>query len=178
MGGAFFEEGVGAFGHVGGIAQGAEESCIAGEGLVERQIETLIDGTERGGNGERRLGGNFAGEGFSAGDEFGGGDHLIDKADAEGFLRVDNGASEEELERGAAADETRKTLRATVSGDETELDFWLTEFGVVGCDAEGAGHGEFATAAEREALDAGDDGLAQGLNAAENGLAAERKGFA
>ena len=45
------------------------------------------------------------------------------------------------------------------------------ELGVFGGDADGAGHGHFEAAAEGEAVEGGQDGLAEGFELAEQGLA-------
>ena len=171
--GAFFEEGGGAFGFVGGGAERAEEFGFAAESGFKGQVESFIDGAEGGGDGEGRIGGDLVGEGFGAGHEFGGGVNFVDEADAEGFLCRDDFAGEQQLERGAAAGEAGEALGAAVAGHQAELDFGLAEAGGVRGEAEGAGHGEFAAAAEGEAVDAGEDGLATSLNEAEDGLAAQ-----
>ena len=107
-----------------------------------------------------------------------GGDDFVDEADAEGFGGVDHGAGEDHFERGAGADEAGQALGAAVAGDEAELDLGLAEAGGRGGEAQGAGHGEFAAAAEGEAVDAGDDGLAEGLDAAEDAVGAAGEEFA
>ncbi len=177
-GGALFEEGCDAFGFVSGAAEMSEADGLAHEGQIEREIESFIDGAEGIGKSEGRVGGDLMGEGFGTGHEFGGGQDFIDEADAEGFLRGDDLAGEQQLERGAAAGEAGQSLGAAVSGQEAELDFGLAEAGSVCGKAEGAGHGEFASAAEGKAVDAGEDGLAAGFHVAEDGLAAEGEGLA
>jgi len=179
-GGAFFEEGAGAFAFVFGGAEAAEDGGFEGEGLVEREVRAAVDGFDGGGDGEGRHGGEELGEGlrpecqcFSVS-----GDDFVDEADAKGFGSVDDGASEDHFEGWAAADEAREALAATIAGNETELDLGLAEAGGGGCEAEGAGHGEFAAAAESEAVDTGDDGLAEGLDAAEDAVDAAGELFA
>src|SRR5204863_6456985 len=101
------------------------------------------------------------------------GDHLVDEADAEGFLSVDRRSGENELQRDALAHETWKPLRPAVARRDPELDLGLAEFGVLGGDAQMAGEGELAPAAEREAVHGGDDRLAAGLELPQHRLPAE-----
>ena len=91
---------------------------------------------------------------------------------AQGFGGRDDGSAQEQPERGAAADEARQALRAAEAGDYSQLDLWLAELCCVRGKAQGAGHGEFAAAAEGEAVDAGDDGFAEGFEPAREGLSA------
>ena len=60
----------------------------------------------------------LCGEGFGAGQQFGGGQHFVDQADAEGFVGLDHVAGEHDLQGAALADEARQALRATVAGDD------------------------------------------------------------
>ena len=53
--GAFFEEGGGAFGLVGGGAERAEEFGFAAEGGFEGHVESFVDGAEGGGEDWRCL---------------------------------------------------------------------------------------------------------------------------
>ena len=59
----------------------------------------------------------------------------------------------------ATANEARQPLRATVTGDQPELYFGLTELRCVGGDAYLARHRELATAAKREAVHSRDSRL-------------------
>ena len=106
------------------------------------------------------------------------GDDFIDEADAEGFGGVDHGSGKDHFERGARADEAGKALGATVAGNKAELDLGLAEAGGRGGETQGAGHGQFAAAAKGEAVDAGDDGLAEGLDTAEDAVGAAGEEFA
>ena len=177
--GTFFEEGASAFAFVLGGAEAAEEGSFEGEGFIERPASSAVYGFD--GRGE--------GEGWHRGEEFGqglrsqckflsaSGDNFVDEANAKGFRGVDDGAREDHFERGAGADEARQALGAAVSGDEAELDLGLAEARGGGGDAEGTGHGEFAAAAEGEAVDAGDDGLAEGFYVAEDAVSASGEEF-
>ena len=177
-GSALFEEGGDAFGFVGGAAEVTEADGFAHEGEVEGEIEPFVDGAEGVSECEGCVGGDLKGEGFSAGHEFGSREELIDEADAEGFLSGDDFAGEQEAQGGAASGEAGQALGAAVAGQQAELDFGLTEVCGVCGEAEGAGHGEFTSAAEGESVDASEDGLAAGFKVAEDGLAAECEGLA
>ena len=72
------------------------------------------------------------------------------------------------------ADEPRQSLCSAVSGHQTEIDFRLTEPRRVGRNTERAGHGEFATAAQRVAVDRRDHRLAEILDQVEHVLAGQR----
>ena len=90
------------------------------------------------------------------------------------FLRGDHFAGEHQLHGDALAHQARQALRSAVAGNEAELHFGLAELGVSTGEAHGAGHGDLASAAERESVDAGDHRLAQILDQVEHRLAAMR----
>ena len=164
-----------AFGFVGGAAEVAEADCLAEQSKIERQVDALIDGAQGFGDGERCVGGNFESQGLGARHQFGGGKDFINETDAEGLTRVDDGAGEQQFESRAAAHEAWQALRAAVAGHDAQLDLRLAEAGIVSGQAQGAGHGQLAASAQRKALDAGDDRLAEGLNAAKDLLPAKSK---
>src|SRR5690606_29291404 len=85
-------------------------------------------------------------------------------------------AGEEELQRAAAPDEARESLRAAVPGTEAELHLQLPELRPVRRDADVAGHGELTPAAQREAVHRCDHRTARRLEPAEDSLTAQREG--
>jgi len=103
---------------------------------------------------------------------------FFDEAEAEGFCGVDNGGGEHQAEGLAAADEAGEALGSAIARDEAEFDFGKAEAGFVAGEAEGAGEGELATAAEGDSVEAGDDGFAAALDLGEDLLAALRDGEA
>jgi hypothetical protein len=123
-----------------------------------------------GGNG--RVGNDLVGEGFGAGKKFGGGHHLIHQADSEGFIGLYHVAGEKNLQGAAFADKARQALRAAIAGDDSELDFRLTEVGILRGNSHRTGQSQFAAAAESKAIYGGDDGLAAVFNQGKQGLAA------
>ena len=92
----------------------------------------------------------------------------------ERLLGVDHRAGEQQLERPAPSHQPRKPHGAAVARPDAELDLGLAEPGGLAGDAKVARHRQLAAAAEREAVDGGDDGLAASLQTAEYPLPVER----
>ena len=82
-----------------------------------------------------------------------GGNHAVDQPDPPGLLGVDHAAGEQQLERPAAADQPREPDRAAVARTDPELDLGLSEARGLAGDADVAGHGQLAPAAQGEAVD-------------------------
>ena len=171
--GSLGEKGRGTFPFVGGAATDAEERSFKAERLLQRQIVAAIDGFQCVANGEWRHAGNDASDGFSARKQLIGSDNFIDETDTQTVGSGINFSSQNHLQGDALADKTRETLGAAVTRDQAELHFRLTHFGVVTGDAEGAGEGELAAAAESKSIDAGNDGFAAGFNGAKDSLTAQ-----
>ena len=151
---------------VGGVGEAAEDAGFEGEGLVEGEACAAVDGFDGGGDGEGGCAAIWRAMAWARAKRSAAGDDFIDEAEAEGFGGGDDVSGEEEAEGGGRADEAGEALGSAVAGDEAELDLGLAEAGGFAGDAEGAGEGELAAAAEGEAVDAGDDGLAAGLDVA------------
>src|SRR6266699_2820013 len=90
------------------------------------------------------------------------------------LLRADHLAGEHELHGDPFAHEPRQALRAAVAGNNPQLHFGLAELGGFAGQAQGAGHSNLTSAAERESIDAGDHRLAQVLDQVEHALPAVR----
>ena len=178
MRGTLGQEGLDAFLLVGCAAEPAEDAGFKRECLFQRQIGSLVYGFDGCGNGERSLRGDLQRECAGRGEQFGCGNDLIDQADAESFRGGNDVCGEDEAQCGGTADEPRQPLRRSVAGQDAELDLGLAEAGGIGGDAQRAGEGELAAAAECEAVDAGYDRLAAGLHPRHDGLAAESESFA
>ena len=88
--------------------------------------------------------------------------------------RGDLFAGQQQFERAPLADDPRQPLRAGVAGDEPEIDFRLAELRGVGGDPDRARHRELAAAAQREAVDRGNDGLPHVLDQVEHVLPGDR----
>lgn len=159
-GGALGEEGGEAFVLVGGAAEATEDVGLGGESFGEGLAFAAVDGFKEAGDGEGGHGGDGFGEGLGTGQEVSGWNDFVDEAETEGFGGIDDLSGEHHAEGGAGADEAGETLRAAVAGDEAEFELGEAEAGLVAGDAEGAGKGEFATTAEGDAVDGGEDWLA------------------
>ena len=83
-------------------------------------------------------------------------------------------AGEEQLERAPLADDPGQALRAGVAGNDAEVDLGLAELRRVGGDADRARHRQLAAAAERVAVDRGDDRLPHLLDQVEDVLPGDR----
>ena len=89
------------------------------------------------------------------------GNNFVDKADAIGFLSVDDFAGENELQRTPFSDQTWKTLRASAARHDSQFHFGLPELCGFGSDPDRAGHGEFTASAKGKAIHRGDHRLAE-----------------
>ena len=87
-------------------------------------------------------------------------DHLRRKAPLASFLAAEHVARQDDLHGLALAHRAGQTLRRSRAGDHTELDLGLPELGVRRAVQDVAHEGELAAAAQREARDRGDNGLA------------------
>ena len=170
--GAFLKEGKSPLAFVFGGEKAAEDASLEGECFIQGKARAAIDRFDGRGDRQRGHAGEELGQGLRPHTErlSVSGDDLVDETDAEGFGSVDHGAGEDHLEGSAGADQARQALGAAVARDKAELDLGLAEAGGGGGEAQGAGHGKFASAAEGKAVDAGDDGLSEGLNAAEDAV--------
>jgi 6,7-dimethyl-8-ribityllumazine synthase len=157
---------------VGRAAETAEDVGFGLEAVVEGLVCAALDGFQHAFERERGHGGDGRGEDLGTNHQVGGGDDFFGEAEAQSFGGGDDFGGEHELERGAAADEAGEALRAAVAGDEAELELGQAEAGLVAGEAEGAGEGELAAAAEGDAVDAGDDWLAAAFDLGEDLLAA------
>ena len=122
-------------------------------------------------NRERSIGDDLLRNRLGAGNEFRGGSDFIHQSDAMRFLRADHFAGEHKLHGDPFADQPRQTLRAAVARNNSQLHLGLTELRVFAGQTHGASHRDFASAAEREAVDAGDHRLAQVLDQVEHATA-------
>ena len=140
--------------------------------LLDALVLSPVDGFEAFGHGERSLCGDDGRELSTSRQQAFGRVNFIDQTEPQSFGCADHLPGEQKFERGGAADEARETLRSTVAGDEPELDLGLTQAGGLTGEPHGAGHGEFASAAQSEAVDERDDRLAAGLDEPKDGLSA------
>ena len=84
---------------------------------------------------------------------------------------IDVVASEHDLERTAAADETRESLRAAASGNDAHRDFGLREDrSTEGAEAHVERQSQFASSAAGDAFDNGDRGLGHRAEPIDHGV--------
>src|SRR5262249_27683779 len=114
---------------------------------------------------------------FRTRDEIGCRDDFVDEPDAPGLLRADGLSGQNELERAALSDQAWQPLRAAAAGKQSELDLGLAELRVLDGNADRAGHGRLAAAAECKAVDGRDHRLAEILDEIEHLLPVAARPF-
>ena len=98
--------------------------------------------------------------------QLGGGDHPVDEPDGEGLVRLHLPPTPDELLRPRRTDQPGQALRRPRARDDAEKDLGLPDAHVVGGDPQVARHCQLEAAAERDAVDGGDDrprDLAEGV---------------
>src|ERR1700733_10894515 len=88
-----------------------------------------------------------------------------------GFMGIDQITSQDQLKCAAFAHETRQPLRSAIAGNDSELDFRLTEPGVFRGDTNGACHRRFTTTSKGEAIHCCDHRLSEVLDKRKHFLA-------
>ena len=136
----------------------------------ERHLETVRDRLHGVAHRHRRVRRPALRQRPRLGPEGGGGHDTVDEADPARLGRVDEASAEEQFQGAALPDQPRQPLRAGEAGNEPELDLGLAEPRRVGRQPDRAGHRQFAAAAEGEAVDRGDDRLAEPLDQVEDPL--------
>ena len=99
-------------------------------------------------------------------------DHFIHQAQPQGLVGGDILPGQNHLERSPFPDQPRATLGSPVAGDSPHLHLGLARPGIGAGDTQGAGEGQFATAAQGKAVDACDHWLAAVFDEVEDALAA------
>ena len=115
-----------------------------------------------------------AGKTARLGHELGSGNDPIHQPDPVRLLRADRVTRQHQLERATGPDETWQPLAAAVTGNQPEIDLWLSELRGVGGQTDRAGHGELAASTQRIAIDRGDDRLPEILEQVEDVLPPQR----
>src|SRR5690606_17705685 len=77
---------------------------------------------------------------------------MVYQSHSECLFCIDQISRHEKFERPAFSNQSRKALRSTVSGDNAQVDFRLTKFGLATCQPHMAGHGEFASSPQGETI--------------------------
>ena len=114
---------------------------------------------------------------FARGEQLAGRHDLVHQAQLLRFRGGDVAAFEQERQRLRHADQARHALRAAAARQQADLDLGQADEGlrVVGHDAVMAGEAQLEAAAEREAVDRGDERLAAGLDPAQQAAAGRVK---
>jgi hypothetical protein len=97
----------------------------------EGQVDPFVHDSQRLGDGEGCIGGDLERQRLGPLHQLASGDDFIDEADAERLVGIDDRASEQELERGATADQPRQPLCSAVATDDAEFYFWLAQARIV-----------------------------------------------
>ena len=103
---------------------------------------------------------------------------MVDHADLQGALGVDGVGGVDQLHGGAGAHDTGHALGAAEAGDDAQAHFGLAELGLLGSDADVAGQGHLAAAAQGEAVDRGDGGLLHQVHPQQDAVAQLTEGQA
>ena len=98
--------------------------------------------------------------------------HDVDEPDLQRALRRERIARQQQLERALAPGEARQPLRSAEGRRHAEIDFRLGETRALAGDGQMHGLGDLAAAAERQAVDRGDDRFPEGFEPRGHGLAA------
>src|SRR4029077_8786872 len=169
----FLEESICAFTHVFGRTRKTKQSSFQEQAFFLRHLDAAFDGFHGVLQGERGVGDHLFRHGFRRRKKLG---RLVDMIDQAYALRLFGGnhfAGEAELVCDTFAAESREALRAAVAGDDAEFHFRLPELGGFAGEADSAGKGELATAAEREPVDGANGGLSKSFEKVEDTLAEE-----
>mmetsp|Transcript_34825 Transcript_34825/g.79650 ORF Transcript_34825/g.79650 Transcript_34825/m.79650 type:complete len:286 (+) Transcript_34825:311-1168(+) len=138
-----------------------EKMALKLEALGQRRLERGIDTSLRDRDDRLRVAGNLCGRGDRVVEQAGGGHDTRDQPALQGFLGAHQVPSEHQLHRARLAESAREALRAAKARDGAKLDLRLAELSGVCGEDEVAAHRELTPAAQREAVDRGDDRLAQ-----------------
>src|SRR5499433_3072648 len=133
---------------------------------LERDVEGMPESRQRGllagADGERRALQDLVGPLQRRGHELGARHHLVDHAQAVSLLGRHVTAGEDVAHGDLVRDHAGQAMDATGAGHEAHAGLGQAEAGGVGGDDDVAGQRHLETAAERVAVDGGDDGLPVG----------------
>jgi hypothetical protein len=153
--------------------QGAAlEQQAFGQRALEGAVHRLLDGHQ----GGRRVGRDLGRQGQGFGQQLGVGQHARDQAVAVGLLGRQAARRQAHVHGLGLADGARQALRAAGAGQQGEPDLGQAEARARAGQHDVAGQGQLAAAAQGQAGDGGDDGLAHradGLPVARDELAGQ-----
>lgn len=154
------------------VGRGAQRKQLSfqRESFRHRRIQTEVDGVHRIRDGQWPIGGDLRQDRLCAGNQLVGGHDFIHQTDPICLFRRHHFSGEDELQRDTLADETRQSLGAAEAGNEPEPDLGLAELRAGTREPDRASQRGLASAAEREAVHRGDDGLAETFDEVEQRL--------
>src|ERR1019366_4130258 len=139
---------------------------------IEPAIEPCVHRFHRQSHSERAIGDHFQGPLFRGCDQLLLRCNRVYESDAMRFLCVDRLAREQQLKSASPSDQPRQTLCRAIARHDSEFYFWLPQLRVGRCDANGAAHRKFQTAAQRITIDRRHRRFAQSFERTENMLPA------
>src|SRR6202165_3778708 len=158
---SFLEEGAHALLLVFGREQEVEALALRREAVRKRPLESLQHGFLRHPDRERRFLGDLAGHALRDLDRHLRGYDLVHDPELVRAQRGHRRSGQRYLHRGVLAGGTRPPLRSAGARDDAEVDLRLAETGVVPRDDQVAHQRHLAPAAQRVAVDRGDQRLAE-----------------
>ena len=156
-----------------GLEAAAEDLLLDLHALVDGHLHPLVDGLLAGAHGDGGVLGDLAGHLQRGVQQLRLGDDGVDQADAQGLGGVDVPGGVQQLLGHAQAHDAGQALGAAEAGGDAQAHLGLAEHGVVGADADVAGHGQLAPAAQSEPVDRSDHGLGQILQTQEHPAAVD-----
>src|SRR4051794_5807087 len=115
-----FEEGGGALLLVLGCGAEAEVGGLEQRAFALARFEPFVRHLECELDGNGSVGGDLLQDCFSARDQFGCRDDLVDESDTIGLLRADRLPGQDDLQRATLAHQTREALRSAAAWNESE----------------------------------------------------------
>ena len=139
------------------VKTSSKRSCSRARPVGEGEVEALVDGPLGEGLGGDGALGQLCGPGPHVVEQLGGGHDLVDQADGESLVGTHGSAAQARGPWPGRPHQAGEALGAAAAGDDAEQDLGLAEAGVVAGDAQVAGQGQLAAAAERWPRHGGDD---------------------
>src|SRR5580692_3134692 len=164
LGCALFEEGRCALLFIFGSGAEAKIGRLEQQALLLSRLQSLVHSGERELHSHGGVRRDFPQDCLGAREQIRCRHDFVDESDTVSLLRADHLRGKDELQGATLSHQARQTLRATAARYKSQSDFRLAELRRVRCDSDRARHRRLATAAEREAIDRRDHGLAEVLD--------------
>ena len=167
VGAALLEEGAAALVRVLAVEHQRDHRLLVGERRRQRHVGAGVDGALEQAQHERRLVGDPFGKRQRLVHQRLGRHDPVGEAQRQRLLRPDGRAGEHQLLRPAERNLADQALRAAGAGEEPEIDLGHADLRRRGQHPDVGRQHQFRPAAQRKAVDGGERGLVQGLDAAE-----------